>query len=101
MKTFTQIYLDRISEALIDKAMREGKWMTQEEVERMHLSPYRDGVFMVRRTEKPHGKHGWRVFWRGSVGGLYQRVEHSAGKAVTAFERVRRGVDHLYDLARL
>lgn len=102
MKTFTEFYLDRIAEALIDRAMEKGKWMTQVEVERMHLVEYRKGYFMVRRLGRPHGKHIWRVSWDNrATDEKRQYVAHEASKAVTAFERVRREVDRLHDLEKV
>lgn len=97
MMTFTELYLRRISESLIDHAMAKGKWMTQAEVERMHLSSYRNGTFWVRRTPQPHDRHGWRVSWSGGVNGVMLRFANDAGKAVTAFERTRREVDRAID----
>jgi len=92
MKTFTEFYLDRITDALIDRAMEKGKWMTQAEVERMHQMPYRGGVFMVRRRIG-HKTAEWRVSWDSRCDGKGFYTFSEAGKAVTAFERVRREVD--------
>lgn len=95
MKTFTELYLQRISEALIDRAMKKGKWMTQAEVERHHMVPYRDGVLFVRRHEEAHGKTTWQVSWKGTIG-HEQYVSENGKRAVAVFERLRREVDQRY-----
>lgn len=98
MKTFTDFYLDRICEALIDKAMSEDRWMTQEEVERMHLVEYRSGYFSVRRRRDIGRGREWRVSWDNRASGdrrVY--VANEGGRAVTAFERTRREVDKILD----
>lgn len=99
MKTFTELYLQRISEALIDRAMERGKWMTQAEVERMHQVSYRGGMFMVRHRDKRGTGWRWFVSWEGQIGGLKARVTKEMAKAVSAFEAVRREVDRLHDVS--
>lgn len=96
MKTFTELYLQRISEALIDRAMERGKWMTQAEVERHHMVPYRDGILFVRRHEQVHGATTWQVSWDGVIGHR-QHVSESGKRAVAVFERLRREVDKRYN----
>jgi len=101
MKTFTDFYLDRIAEALIDRAMEKGKWMTQAEVERMHQVTYRGGMFMVRHRDpkKIGGPWRWLVSWEGQIGSQKVYIREVAGRAVTAFERVRRDIDKRHDFA--
>lgn len=97
MKTFTEFYLGKISEALIDKAMAKGKWMTQAEVERMHQVTYRGGMFMVRHRDKRGAGWRWFVAWDGQIGGTRVRVTKELARADAAFEAVRREVDRLHD----
>lgn len=103
MKTFTAFYLDRIAEALIDHAMKRGKWMTQAEVERMHQVSYRGGMFMVRHHDPKSvgGRWQWMVSWIGQISGEPKHIRHTSGKAGTSFENVRREIDRLHDWAEI
>jgi hypothetical protein len=93
---FTEYYLHQIMEAQIRRLVEKGKWMTQEEVERMHLVSYRNGSFIVRHRDKRGPGWRWFVSWNGAINGKRVRVAKEAGRAVTAFETVRREVERLH-----
>ena len=96
MLGFTEYYLHQIAEAQIRRLVEKGKWMTQDEVERMHQVSYRHGTFMVRHRDKRGRGWRWFVAWDGQIGGKPVRVTKEAGRAVTAFETVRREVERLH-----
>ena len=96
MLGFTEYYLHQIMEAQVRRLVEKGQWMTQDEVERMHQVSYRHGTFMVRHRDKRGAGWRWFVAWDGQIGGKRVRVTKEAGKAVTAFEAVRREVERLY-----